>query len=80
MSEKDWKKEAYQLHIAFHQTALDPLSRATAKITDEETRKEVEKTTTQMHNLFDTAISWVEKLSEKLLKLEGALEEARRKT
>ena len=75
--EKDWKKEAWQAHIAFHQTVLDMCP--TSKIADEEVRKGVEKAIGQAHNLFDTSILWLEKLNDECLKLKGALEESRRK-
>lgn len=75
--QKDWKKEAYQLHIAFHETVLNVCP--AAKIADKEVREGVEKAIGQAHNLFDTLILWIEKLSDNCLKLEGALEEARRK-
>jgi len=79
MTEKDWKKEAYQIHIAFHQTVLDPLDRAISKIVDKEAKNELSKISSQMHSMFDTVIMWVENLSNQKLRLEGALEEARRK-
>ena len=79
MTEKDWKKEAWQMHISSHQTIFDPLGRVIPKIADEETRKELEKIASTMHNLFDILVHWVEILSDEKLKLEGALEEARKR-
>jgi len=78
MTEKDWKKEAYQMHTAFHQTALQPLDTTISDIySSEETKSKLQEISSQIHSMFDTLIMWVEKLSDEKLKLEGQLEEAR---
>jgi predicted nucleic acid-binding Zn-ribbon protein len=88
MLKKDWKKEAWELHVAFHETVLEALERLIQALKSEEAvlkdkakllAEELDKTRTQAHNLFDTIVKWVEQLNDQLLKLEGALEEARRR-
>jgi predicted nucleic acid-binding Zn-ribbon protein len=88
MLKKDWKKEVWQLHVAFHETVLEVLERLIQALKSEEAilkdkakllAEELDKTTTQAHNLFDTIVAWVEQMNDQLLKLEGALEEARRR-
>ncbi|MBA7505090.1 hypothetical protein ES706_03753 [subsurface metagenome] len=62
--EKDYAKEANQLHIAFHRDFLDA--------------EKDEKAIAQVHSLFDTLVLWIEKMQKEIYRLQGALEEARR--
>lgn len=78
MTPKDWKNEAFQLHLASHQFALDPLTFAISKITDEDTKKELQKGIETLHSMLDSVIGWVQTLSDENLKLTGALAESRR--
>jgi exonuclease VII small subunit len=87
MLKKDWKKEAWELHVAFHDTALRHLENVVHRLksgkpvlADEinSLAEELGKATVQAHSIFDTVVTWVEQMNDQLLKLEGALEEARR--
>jgi hypothetical protein len=79
LSVKDWKKEAYQIHVAFHDFVVTPLETLLAELVlDEKWKKELQKIGQQAHNMLDSVVGWVEQLSDENLKLQGALEEARR--
>jgi len=80
--EKDWKKEAWQLHFESHRNLnnIDVLLQSIPKnATLEPVSKSIKNEVTQLHNFLDTLVMWIEKLSDENLKLQGALEEAHRK-
>jgi len=92
--ERDFKKEAIQLHITFHdeiyaklQNAVSDLEDFIEKIVgDEEAqaklariKDDVEKAKSQASDIVDNLAIWVGELYDKILRLQGALEEARRK-
>jgi exonuclease VII small subunit len=88
MLKKDWKKEVWELHVAFHETALRHLESVVHRLksgkpvlADEinSLAEELGKATGLAHSIFDNVVAMVEQLNDQLLKLEGALEEARRR-
>jgi len=59
--DKDYAKEANQLHIVFHRNFLDV--------------KEKDKRAIRIaHDLFDTLVLWIEEMQKEIYKLQGALE------
>jgi len=70
MSKRDYKKDAWLLHIEFHKEldSIRPVLKGS----------EV-KNLDRLHDLFDNVILMIEKLYDQILKLEGALEEVRRR-
>jgi len=64
MKERDYKKDAWQTHVAFHDLYLN---------------KVPEEIHSGLHSMFDTLIMWIEEMDDRIRRLEGALEEVRRK-
>jgi len=65
--ERNYQKDAWQLHIAFHKDVLD---------TKAETEQDFKKILEHAHSLFDTLVMWIEEMQKEIYKLEGALEAA----
>lgn len=63
MEKRDYKRDAWQTHVAFHDLYLNKLP---------------EEISSGLHSMFDTLILWIEKMDERIAHLEGQLEEARR--
>lgn len=60
--DKNWAKEANQLHVEYHELVLGNLPEGNAKQT--------------AHSMFDTLVLWIEKMQAKIDNLKGRLEEA----
>ncbi len=92
-SERDYKKEALQLHTTFHngvyQTLLNVINEIDDFIKDVEDeeakadltriKEDVERAISQASDIVDILANMVSELHDKTLRLQGALEEARRK-
>lgn len=67
MTEKDYQKEAWQLHLSFHQFILD---------SKPETLEQAKQILSEAHGMFDTLICWIEEMQKEIYRLQG---EARKK-
>lgn len=66
LTERDYAKEANQIHIAFHDNFLN-------------VKEKDEKVCENAHCMFDTLVLWIEEMQKKIYRLEGAIEEARKR-
>jgi len=75
--EKDYQKEAWQLHIAFHREVLDGLDEyLRAGPFSELEIENIKKIVEDGHNLFDTLVLWIEWMQKENYRLQGKVEQA----
>jgi len=74
--ERDYQKEAWQIHLLFHKQVLESLERHVSIFGDTET-KDLKKTIETAHNLFDTLVLWVEQMQKEIYRIEGEVRAAR---
>jgi len=69
---RDYKKDAWQLHVAFHDLLKD------VRYGFQKTATECEKLANHLDTIFDALVKWIEELDDQVKRLEGALEELRK--
>jgi len=77
MTERDYQREAWQLHLAFHQQVLDDLNKHLHQqpITQGEIES-IKKIVEHGHSMFDTFVLWIAEMQKEIYRLQGQLREA----